>query len=82
MATKPASRIKEHPPESLETKAYAIVADIPTQEPNDRTRLAYCLWIWMRDRKGTLDEAIRAAGTRSSKSVEEIVSIINSRLGS
>jgi len=82
MATKPASRVKEHPAEALEKKAYSIVSDIPTQEPNDRNRLAYCLWIWMRDRKGTLEEAIRAAGTRSPKSVEDIVSIINSRLES
>jgi hypothetical protein len=82
MTTKPASRIKEHSPESLEKKAYAIVADIPTQEPNDRNRLAYCLWIWMKDQKGTLEETIRAAGARSSKSVQEIVTVINSRLGS
>jgi hypothetical protein len=82
MATKPASRIKEHPAEALEKKAYAIVADIPTQEPNDRNRLAYCLWIWMKDQKGTLEEAVRAAGTRSSRSVQEIVTAINSRLGS
>lgn len=82
MATKPASRIKESSPESLEKKASAAVADIPTQEPNDRNRLAYCLWMWMRDQKGTLEEAVRAAGTRSPKSVQEIVTIINSRLRS
>ncbi|MCU0412367.1 MAG: hypothetical protein MUF82_07540 [Bacteroidetes bacterium] len=80
MSTKPPSAVKEHSADSLEKKAYQIVADIPTQEPNDRNRLGFCLWIWMQDRKGTLEEAVRAAGVRGPKSVEELVAIIKPRL--
>jgi hypothetical protein len=80
MSTKPPASIVESPAESLEKLAYNVVAEIPTEEPNDRNRLGYCLWGWLSERRGTLLQAIRAAGTRSPLPPEEIFNIIRKRL--
>ena len=80
MATKPPSSIVEFPSESLEKFAYSIASEIPTQEPNDAHRLGYCLWGWLSERRGSLSQAIHAAGTRTKLSDKEILSIISKRL--
>ena len=80
MSTKPPAAIAESPLDSLEKLAYGIVAEIPTQETNDRNRLGYSLWGWLSERRGTLLQTIRAAGTRSPLSPEEIFDIIRKRL--
>jgi hypothetical protein len=80
MSTKPPASVVESPAESLEKLAYTVVAEIPTQEPNDRNRLGYCLWGWLSERRGTLLQTISAAGTRSSLTSEEIFNIIRNRL--
>ena len=80
MSTKPPASLVESPSDSLEKLAYAVVAEIPTEEPNDRNRLGYCLWGWLSERRGTLLQAVRAAGTRSPLTAEEIFNIIHKRL--
>ena len=80
MSTKPPASIAESPAESLEKLAYQVVAEIPTQEPNDRNRLGYCLWGWLSERRGTLLQTIRAAGVRSSLTPEEIFDRVHKRL--
>jgi hypothetical protein len=80
MSTKPPASIVESPAESLEKLAYNVVAEIPTEEPNDRNRLGYSLWGWLSERRGTLLQAIRASGTRSPLTSEEIFEIIHKRL--
>jgi hypothetical protein len=80
MSTKPPASVVESPAESLEKLVYNVVAEIPTEEPNDRNRLAYCLWGWLSERQGTLLQTICAAGTRSSLTSEEIFDIIYKRL--
>jgi hypothetical protein len=80
MTTKPPSSVVEFPAESLEKTAYQIAAEIPVQEPNDASRLGYCLWGWLNERRGTLQETIHAAGTRSTLTKEEIFTIIKKRL--
>ena len=80
MSTKPPASVVESPAESLEKLAYTVVAEIPTQEPNDRNRLGYCLWGWLSERRGTLLQTICAAGVRSSSTSEEICDIIQKRL--
>jgi hypothetical protein len=56
------------------------VADIPAQEPNDLNRLGYNVWIWLKDRKGTLQQAVRAAGSRTHIPFEEVVARVRSKL--
>jgi hypothetical protein len=80
MTTKAPSPVIEHPPESLEKIAYNAVEGIPTQEPNDRYRLGYNVWMWLVDRKGTLAQAIHTAGSRLHQSEEEDVKTVTQRL--
>ncbi len=80
MTTKAPSPIAEFPADSLEKIAYDSVADIATQEPNDRNRLGYCIWGWLRERRGTLEEAITNSGVRTSVSIPEILAIASKRL--
>jgi hypothetical protein len=80
MATKPPPAVEEFSPETLEKLAYSVVADIETMEPNDRNRLGYCVWTYLKDRKGTLEDAIRAAGSRTSMSEAEVIELIRKRL--
>lgn len=80
MATKPPAPVKEYPAESLEKKVYALAATIPTVEPNDQLRLAYNLWAWLVDRKGTLADAVHAAAVRSQYSEQEITQKLEEQL--
>lgn len=80
MTTKPPSPVAEAPADSLERIAAAVVADIQTQEPNDRNRLAYNVWMWLVDRKGTLAQAVQSSGTRTQVPASEIVRIVTQRL--
>jgi len=80
MTTKAPSGIAEFPTESLEKIAYESVAEIPTQEPNDKNRLGFCVWAWLRDRKGTLEQAVRNSGSRTHISYAEVLTIVSKRL--
>ena len=80
MSTKPPPSVSEFPSESLEKIAYSVVADIEAREPNDRNRLGFNLWAWLRERKGTLEETVRAAGSRTRLDHEEVVALIRKRL--
>ncbi len=80
MTTKAPSGVVEFPAESLEKIAYQSVAEVPTQEPNDRNRLGFCVWAWLRDRKGTLEQAIQNSGSRTHISYPEVLTIVSKRL--
>jgi len=80
MTTKPPVSVAEFPSESLERLAYNVVADIATREPNDRNRLGYLVWAWLRERKGTLEQAVKNSGARTELSLDEISQIIKKRL--
>ncbi len=65
MATKPPPDVKPAPEESIETKAYKSVEEIPTRETNDRNRLGYHVWRWLTERNNTtLEEQITVSGVR------------------
>jgi hypothetical protein len=80
MTTKAPSSVAEYPPNSLEKIAYTAVEGIPTQEPNDRYRLGYNVWMWLVDRKGSLAQAVHTAGSRLHMSEEEVVKMVAQRL--
>ncbi len=80
MTTKNPSSIAGYSAESLEKIVYSIAAEIPAQEPNDNNRLGYCLWGWLSERRGTLMQAIHAAGVRTKLSDEEILAVISKKL--
>ncbi|HET9130555.1 MAG TPA: hypothetical protein VFO86_06395 [Terriglobia bacterium] len=80
MTTKAPAGVAEYPQESLEKIAYESVSDIPTQEPNDRNRLGYSVWSWLREHSGTLEQAIRSSGSRTHIDYAEVLSIVTKRL--
>jgi hypothetical protein len=80
MTTKAPSSVAEFSPESLEKIAYSSVAEIPTQESNDRNRLGFCVWAWLRDRQGTLEQAIQNSGSRTHISYSEVHKVVSKRL--
>ena len=43
---------------------YAAVEEVPTVEPNDRNRLGYHVWLYLRGELETLEEAVKEAEFR------------------
>ena len=80
MTTKAPSAVLEFGAETLEKKSYASVGAIPTEEPNDRNRLAYHVWRWLDTKAGTLEEAVSASGARLHISKDEAVKLIREAL--
>ncbi|MBI4429238.1 MAG: hypothetical protein HY562_08970 [Ignavibacteriales bacterium] len=80
MTTKPPPSIAEYPAESLEKLAYSVVSDIATREPNDRNRLGYHVWAWLKERTGTLEQAVTNSGSRTELPLGEVYKIIARRL--
>jgi hypothetical protein len=80
MTTKPPPTAIPAPSESIEKIAYESVSSIPTQEPNDRYRLGYHVWLWMTKREGTLEDAINVSGARILIPREEALRTIRVKL--
>ena len=60
--------------------AYAAVASVPTLEPNDRNRLGYHVWLYLRGELATLEEAVRMARARyvpRELPIEDVVQLID-----
>lgn len=73
---------KEHDTE-LARAAYAAVADVPTIEENDRNRLGYHVWLYLRGEVNTLEEAVHLARSRfkpRALPAEEVVGMISEGL--
>ncbi|MBS1904891.1 MAG: hypothetical protein JSS75_14390 [Bacteroidetes bacterium] len=67
----------------LAEKAYASVKAVPTVEPNDRNRLGYHVWLYLRGELPTLEEAVRVARSRFSPKtlpIEDVVAHIQEQL--
>jgi hypothetical protein len=74
---------KEHDTELART-AYAAVAEVPTIEDNDRNRLGYHVWLYLRGEVDSLEEAVHLARARFRPRTlpqEEVISIIERALG-
>jgi hypothetical protein len=80
MATKPPPPVAEFAPETIEKIAYSAVADIPVQEPNDRSRLGYHVWAWLKERRGTLEQAIKVSGSRTHIPLDEVYTTVRKKL--
>jgi hypothetical protein len=69
----------------LARKAYAAVAEVPTIEENDRNRLGYHVWLYLRGEVGTIEEAVHLARSRFKPRElpqEEVVGMIERGLNS
>ncbi len=80
MTTKTPSSVQPADPSSMEALAYAVVEGIPTVEPHDVDRLGYCVYLFLVNRKDTLEQAIRSANARLTISEEEATRMIQDRL--
>jgi hypothetical protein len=68
---------------ALAEKAYASVRAVPTVEPNDRNRLGYHVWLYLRGELTSLDEAVRVSRSRfvpKTLPIEDIVAHIQGEL--
>ncbi|HEY3876214.1 MAG TPA: hypothetical protein VGM92_12115 [Candidatus Kapabacteria bacterium] len=73
---------KEHDTE-LARIAYQAVAAVPTIEENDRNRLGYHVWLYLRGELATLEEAIHMARARFKPRglpIDDVVGIISGAL--
>jgi len=80
MTTKPPSSVRPATGKTLETIAYASVADIPTAEPHDRDRLGFNIWRWLEHRRDPLEVALHSAGARLLISEDEALEKIRTCL--
>ncbi|MDD8017127.1 MAG: hypothetical protein PHP42_02015 [Bacteroidota bacterium] len=80
MTTIAPAKIKEFTAATLEKIAYDSVKSIPTREPNDRVRLGYNMWIFLKERKGTLAQALKNSGSRILVSDEDAIATITQEL--
>jgi hypothetical protein len=71
MTTKAPSPVKAGAEESLEKLAYGSVAGIPMADPHDRDRLGYTVWMWLKYRRDSLEQAFKTADARLLVSDEE-----------
>ncbi len=81
MSTKPAPSIKNFSEQSLENIAYKSVEKIPTQEMNDKFRLGYHVYLYLKEENHSpLLQYIKNAGARILISESEAMQIINEEL--
>ncbi len=81
MTTKAPPGVKEFPSDALEKIAYKSVESIRTEEPNDRNRLGYHVWRWLKNREGTLEHVVVESGARLLVGINDAVSMIREGLG-
>lgn len=72
--------IKKFDSSSLEKIAYNSVSTIPVREPNDQYRLGFAIFTMLKEKKQTLDQAIKTAGARILISESEVAHIIRTQL--
>ncbi len=80
MSTKPPAAVQASQEGTLEKIAYASVSTIPTEEPNDQHRLGYHVWRWLKNRQGTLEQAVKESGARLKISPQEATKVITESL--
>lgn len=82
MTTKAPSPVKAGAEESLEKLAYGSVAGIPTADPHDQDRLGYTIWMLLKHRRDSLEQAFKTANARLLISDEEALKRIRQHLTS
>jgi len=68
---------------ALSELAYAAVRSVPTVEPNDRNRLGYHVWLYLRGEISTLEDALHQARARyqpKSLPFEDVVAHVSAEL--
>ncbi len=72
--------VKQWPDDSMERRAYEAVKAVPVLEENDRNRLGYHLFLYLRGELPSIEEALHVAQPRMHCSQAEAVHIIATAL--
>ena len=72
--------VKPWPEASMERRAYDAVRSVPVQEENDRNRLGYHIFLFVKGEYPSIEEAIHVAQPRLHCGKEEAVRIISAAL--
>ncbi len=72
--------VQPWPDDSIEAKAYAAVADIPTLEMNDTNRLGYHVYLALTRQIPSLEEAVLVAQARMAITPQEAMERISAKL--
>ncbi|MBM4165990.1 MAG: hypothetical protein FJ218_03605 [Ignavibacteria bacterium] len=80
MSTQAPAQVQIFADTTLEKIAYNSVQTISTKEPNDKTRLGYYVWRWLKVKEGTLENAVRISGSRMQISISAATQIIREEL--
>jgi hypothetical protein len=80
MTTKAPSSVKPAAAGSLEKIAYTSVENIPVNEPHERDRLGYIIFLWLQNRRDPLDIAVKSACVRMNISEAEAIERIRTSL--
>jgi hypothetical protein len=80
MTTKAAPTVRLASAESLEKIAYGSVEGIPVDEPHERDRLGYYIFLWVQNRKDPLEMVLRSASIRMKISETEALERIRKYL--
>ena len=70
---------------ALAELAYSAVKNVPTIEPNDRNRLGYHVWLFLRGEIPTLKSAVEQARSRyqpRTLPIEDVITFITNELES
>ena len=82
MATIAPTAVKQFDSSTLEKIAYDSVKTIPTKEPNDQYRLGYHIWNYLKEKRGTVADAVKHSGARILIPEKEAAAIIEAALKS
>jgi hypothetical protein len=80
MSTQAPAQVQTFAELTLEKIAYNSVQTISTKEPNDKTRLGYYVWRWLKMKEGTLENAVRISGARLTCSIADAAKTIREEL--
>lgn len=72
--------VQKWPEDSLESRAYAAVSEVPVVEDNDRNRLGYHIYLYMKGELASIEEALHIAQPRMLCSKDEAINIITSSI--
>ena len=80
MSTKPPPPVAEFAADSLEKLAYSIASEVPARESNDRNRLGFQIWAWLKEPRGTIERAVTSSGARTEQPLDEVAAYVKRRL--
>jgi hypothetical protein len=72
--------VQQWPDDSLERRAYDAVSEVPVVEENDRNRLGYHIFLYLKGELASIEEALHIAQPRMHCSKDEAIRMITSSI--